>query len=169
MSDEEAVLTTANFIKIALTAVSAALLTLFVTWLKAHRDSAKASVDDFNKVLNDAADLAAEYWLKKTNDDDTPLMEARLIGMQMKVLELSNIAQSSFDHLNKEILALDIADFLDACTGGDFGVAGRPVNTQKARQAQSLCAQISARMLRAHIKSVSLSSYFARNLPFYRW
>lgn len=153
-----------DLIKVILTAAAAATFTIAVTWLKADRDERRAQADEFNDAILEAADLATEYWLTAGNATNIRQMEARLIGYQQRLSLLAQIAFEAFSDFDRNNLRPDLADFFDACTGGDFKVIGRQVDTGRATEAQAVAAQIAARVRKASLRSAKLGSYLARQL-----
>ena len=153
-----------DFLIPVLAAALAAAFTLIVTWLNAHRKSLEDQCQEYERAVREAADLASEYWLCPADNPGLRLMEARLVGFQHRLTLMSQIAFEPFSSLQKELLKTELADFFDACTGGEFGTTDRAVDTGRCAEAQAVAAQISLRVLKANKDSVRLTSYLARTL-----
>lgn len=137
---------------------AAALVAAANTWIQRWRhkvDRLNASVELFCTEINDAADLATEYWLTEPahelKDSSAPLrrLEAQLIGRQNRLQELA-IALAAQDR-RFPINPIDKAlpDFFEAMTGGQFRVEGRAADTEHAQLAQSIAAMLNGELRRA--------------------
>jgi len=102
--------------------------------------------DDVCKDIDGAATLGTDYWLLGGGASGTAAMEARLLGFQHGIsLGIANISEDH-KHLDAEC-DKELVDFLDQLTGGDFQVAARQVDAERA-----VGAQIAARKLVAVIR-----------------
>lgn len=155
----------ANWLLAVATAFLAATLTLCVTWLKAHRDEIRAQCDDLIKTINEAADLASAYWLTGPASTELALMEARLVGFQIKIGLLEGLACGRFKRFHHQLLKDELLNFYDACTGGQFNVLGRSIDSGRAREAQAVAAHLTVRIRRSFVESVALGSYIGRRVP----
>jgi hypothetical protein len=153
-----------DFIKVFAAAVLAASFTLAVTWLKATRDDLRLSADYFIKVLADAADAASAYWLLPGTNPEAALLGVRLIGFQERLSRLRLTTFAPFRQVDRNILDEDLLSFFDACTGGRHGEKNRPIDANRAREAQAVAARIDAHMRTGVQTASKLRSYLARRL-----
>lgn len=110
-------------------------------------DRLGASIELFCTEINDAADLATEYWLTEPalhlRNPSAPLhgLEARLIGRQNRLQQLalalaSQDGRFSIEQIENKLLP----DLFEAMTGGEFQVEGRVISPERARLVQSAAA-----------------------------
>ncbi len=83
-----------------------------VQWIKSGRDELRLICDEFCKVSGEAADVASGYWLKKGNDDQLRLLEARIIGYQSRLSGLKVLTSDWFRVLDDERVSVALANLL---------------------------------------------------------
>ncbi|SFN77795.1 hypothetical protein SAMN05216573_12151 [Bradyrhizobium sp. Rc3b] len=121
---------------------------------KNRRDAYNARVDEFCKLIFEAADQAAEYWItKKPSKVAKPapelkaklaLAESKLEGYQLKVNFFQVlIRERSWTSKHDQIVA-NVADFLDAMTGGEFGAEVRQPDPTRVRLVYTTAAELVA-------------------------
>jgi hypothetical protein len=157
-------LTLEDFFKLLAAATLAATFTLIVTWVKAARDDLRADANYFVSILMMAADLASSYWLKPGSDPDAILEGVRLLGLQQRLSRLRLSTFSSFHDVDRSGLDEDLVDFFDACSGGRHGDKNRPIDTNRAREAQAVAARIDAHIRTSLQRSSTLKAYLGRTL-----
>jgi hypothetical protein len=134
-----------------------ALATLFIGFIvqiwKYRRDAYAARVDEFCKMIFEAADLGAEYWTTKKNSkldaassEKVRLAEAKLDGFQRKINLFSVILRGFVRVSDSDKTSLLIADFFDALTGGNFGADTRARDEGRARLVYATAADLVAHL-----------------------
>jgi hypothetical protein len=95
-----------------------------------HRvDRLGAAVEQPCNEINNAADLATDYWLTEAahqlKDPSTPLrgLEAQMVGRQSRLQELMLALAAKIDGFPYRHLRM-LPDLFEAMTGGDFSGRG---------------------------------------------
>jgi hypothetical protein len=146
-------------------AVLAASFTLWVTWLKSHREEMRKNAEYFLTIVVEAADLASEYWLLPGSDPKCALHAVRLVGFQQRLSRLRITVSSSFSEGDRELLTNELQEFFDACTGGNHGDPDRLANVDRARSAQSVAAILDDHVMSSLERASRISSYIGRRFP----
>lgn len=104
------------------------------------------------------ADLASEYWLLSASSDipdkgDTDshkiyekakILEARIVGLQEQILLADEDLRLELPKKYRNHIKVLLPEFLDALTGGHFGVRNGERNSKSATDVQVASAQIIA-------------------------
>lgn len=109
-------------------------------------DRLAASIDSLCSEINNAADKATSYWLTE-GDTDTAravlrLAEYELVGRQSRIQELIGALYIQDERLVIADLDDLIISLIDAMTGGDFRVTGRPYDPLRAAEVQTVAARL---------------------------
>jgi hypothetical protein len=135
---------------------------------KNRRDAYTARIDEFCKLILEAADQAAEYWITKKSPSFRSKLppeqsakvrqaETKLEGFQHKVNLFHILIRSRISASARNVLVLRIADFMDAMTGGSFGAEARSADPVRARLVYSTAADLVA-ALRATSSRVTVGT-----------
>jgi hypothetical protein len=126
--------------KILLGALATLIIGIIVQLWKYRRDAYASRVDEFCKIIFDAADLGAEYWMTKRTSrvetserEKTLLTETKLDGFQRKISLFAAMLRVQIRVADKDRMSFLIADFFDALTGANFGADARATNPARAR------------------------------------
>lgn len=130
------------------------MVALFQQSWKNRRDAFTARVDEFCKLIFEAADIGAEYWVTKKPSRKVAasseqiakirLTETLLDGYQQKINLFYVVIKSNVSTVKQDDLVNRIADFLDALTGGNFGAEVRTSDPSRARLVYTTAAEIVA-------------------------
>jgi hypothetical protein len=140
---------------------------LFQQSWKARRDAYSARIDEFCKLIFEAADQGAEYWVTKKPTKltkpppeqvaKTRLMETKIDGHQQKINLFYVMIKPKVSTAKQDDLVNKIADFLDALTGGNFGAEVRLSDPSRARLVYSTAAELVA-ALRATSPQITIGA-----------
>jgi len=126
--------------KILLGALATLIIGIIVQLWKYRRDAYASRVDEFCKIIFDAADLGAVYWMtKKTSRVETSerektlLAETKLYGFQQKINLFATMLHAQIRVADKDRMSGLIAHLFDALTGADFGADARAIDPVRAR------------------------------------
>ncbi len=140
-----------------------ALVTLIVAvFQQAHKnrnDAFNARIDEFCKLVFEAADCAAEYWIlskrpsSKTdgtvaNQASIRLTETRIAGFQQKINLFFAVVRPYLRTHDSDSLSALLAEFFDAMTGGDFGAKARATDETRAALVYTNGSEVVARLRR---------------------
>lgn len=127
-------------------------------------------MDEFCKLILEAADQAAEYWITRKPSKlaklapeakaKMALAETKLEGYQLKLNLFQVLIRERSLKAKHEQIITRVADFLDAMTGGDFGAEVRHEDPARAR-----AVYVSATELVATLRSTKPRYTFVEMLP----
>jgi hypothetical protein len=112
--------------------------------LKYRRDGFNARMDEFCRLVFEAADYAADYWVskklsstaKESNSEarlKMRIVEARIGGFQQKINLFFEVIRPFLKVSDRDQLTNLLADFFDAMTGGNFGAKARSADEMRAK------------------------------------
>ena len=142
-----------------LAGLSGAAIPLGVMWVKLRLDQLSARCDAFAKVVEQATDLALEYWLMgvphgdvappQPDTDDGRKRDAALLRSEIKLRGAQLTLQADVQRMSRDLpacfrdpLRLEFTSAIDALTGGRFGDRDGHTEPHKARAAVSSGARI---------------------------
>lgn len=123
-----------------------------IQWWKSSRDELRILCDDFSKLISEAVELGAAYW---ASGDDLELKEARLSGLQRKLIGYSVLLAESLHPGAADQIDEALGRFFDALTGGTFSVPNRPVSVENMRWCHYLGADAILEVRRGFTETVS--------------
>jgi hypothetical protein len=98
-------------------------------------------INDLYKDLEKVSDKATEYWLMEGTDEGIPLLEAQIIGLQHRILNMvEQLTETWWTILPSMQDDLDI--LTDALTGGNFQVKDRNPEFERALSCQIAASTI---------------------------
>jgi hypothetical protein len=130
------------------------------------RDNWLNRIDWFCETLEQAADLATEYWCelgKETTEDDT--RAHRLIGLQTRLDGLLATLSERFDNKDREMISELMVQVRDALTGGSFMSESATKDVNRARDAQVSVSDLIIAVRIAADCAMAPSTVFLRFLP----
>lgn len=125
--------------------VSAGILGYFsaltVQGWKSSRDEFKSGIDELCKLIDQSSDVSAEYWLLAPTDNKSPVLEAKVLGLQERILGLHALVFRRLNEKQKHEAVNDILRLIAAFTGSNFSVGSRTPDPAKARVAHQAAAR----------------------------
>lgn len=135
----------------------------FHIW-KLRRDELAARCDEVCKAIQQAAELATDYWSKDQSASTAPnVAEARVFGAQTLCDGLYAELRDRFSQNEAAALDVHMSNLLDALTGGDFSVAGRSADAERTRSSMQCASATIIAIRKAHHDTMPLSAHEKRN------
>jgi hypothetical protein len=133
------------------------------------RESYTKRVDDASKLVSDAADAGAEYWIKEkparptdAGDkdlhkrlDDLALAEIKIEGYQSKLNLARVLLESKLHPVHRSKLIEMMSDLQDLMTSGDFGAPVRAAEAERARALQRAATALIVHLNTSATRAVS--------------
>lgn len=110
-----------------------------VQWWKASRDDFREVIKDLCKLIDRIAEVGSKCWLSGPTDPERQLLESQTLGLQERMLGLQVSAFRRFSRSQRQEQRDQVLSLMNALTGDEFNVTGRPVRPDLAR-AVHLCA-----------------------------
>ena len=123
-------------------------------WWRHRADLLSAAVDRVCEEINEAADLATEYWLiDEPTSGDVNSLEARLVGRQLRLQQLITALEShTLQFPTPTTVGPLLVDLYDAMTGGEFRVQRRAQDLDRAQLVQAKAAELNGELRQAIAK-----------------
>jgi hypothetical protein len=138
----------------------AALSGYWMARYKNREDSVEKRFDDLWKEISETANLAADYWVTKSDDPTIKMKAARVMAGMARINGLtSSLAEFTSEAAAKEITA-ESSRFLRAATGGNFGVHNRADEISRATELLPSAALFAIECRRARLRD--LKGFFRR-------
>lgn len=132
---------------------------LFLQWQKSRRDELRITCDEFCAVVQEAANLASEYWLTA---GQIPQQEARLVALQRRLDGYRVLVSAGLSEEGHQKIISASSDLFDAMTGGAFSARSRGPDQTRSAAAQYHASDLILAIRTAFHEAVTFKSTFGR-------
>lgn len=109
---------------------------LSLEWWKSSRAHTESLCVEICNFIASAADVGSEYWLTEPKEENTKILESRLVGFQHRISGYSEIINKRLYNEDVLIIENSLTDFFDSLTGGDFSSETRLKDEKKSKEIQ---------------------------------
>lgn len=124
-----------------------------------RRDAWLVKLDRLCAMVELQANAATEYWLVRHTaavENDLKQAEAKIMGMQALIDGYYEMVRERLLLPHQENIERLLGDFVDAVSGGQFGVSHRGPDFDRAAIVQSTAADLIVMVRRSTVDSLSL-------------
>ena len=123
------------------------------------RDALLSKIERLCALVEAQADLSTQYWLiRSTAETEIELkaLEARIIGKQAQIDGYYELAKARLLHPDRETIEHILVDLSNSATGGQFSVARRNPDFERASRVQSTAADFVVELRRSALEAFTL-------------
>lgn len=138
-----------NFVGIVLGALVALATSFGLRIWQNERDRWTARVEAFIEEVDEAADLAVEFWLEVGTDGQATIdrkRENQILGCEMRLDGLLATFRDKLAEDDQAAIDVLLGELREAMTGGSFNTAGVKVDADRARQVRAAASDLHVRV-----------------------
>lgn len=94
------------------------------------------TTDEVRHDVESAVQIALDYWMRDGGDGTCKELEGRMTGLEYKILGTLTLLRRLDEQRFSKLESLCVEDFMDALTGGQFQVCGRPADAAAGARVQ---------------------------------
>ncbi|UES46823.1 hypothetical protein [Roseibium aggregatum] len=136
-------------------------------WLRYRADAKNSAIKELIKEIREISFISSEYWMvdcstqstqQQQNKHKSFLLECKILGAVENLENTDDLTRPFFNKIDALGFHIPWANFFEDVTGGDFSVADRPMDPERAKSVQVTASKLVRDINAAHLRMRFFSS-----------